>query len=70
VPGPARNAELRCGRLRDVRFYMEKRQQRYRSHHAWERVGRRCYRREMPIRLRFTLGLRDLARPLGGAASC
>jgi len=55
VPRPARNAELRCGRVRHMRLYMEKRQQRYRSHYAWERVEPRCYRREMPIGLRFAL---------------
>ncbi len=55
MPRPARNAELRCGRVRHMRLYMEKRQQRYRSHYAWERVEPRCYRREMPIGLRFAL---------------
>src|SRR5437763_268585 len=55
MSGPSRNAELRRRRLGYLRLYMEKRQQRHRSDHTWERVEPRCYRGEMPIGLRLTL---------------
>jgi hypothetical protein len=50
---------LRCdaGGSATCVFTWKKRQQRYRSHYAGERVQPRCHRGAMPIWLRFTLAL-------------